>query len=124
MWSTKTIEFIGNQEGLVKKIHCVEVEWEKIDGVPVPRGKTGTDFSLEADMVLLALGFAGPVSSALVDLLGLERDQQGNLTVDDNHMTGVDGIFSAGDMARGQSLVVRAMADGIKAAEGINRYIS
>ena len=89
-----------------------------------PVRKEGSDFSIEADLVFLALGFVGPGANHLAQELELERDERGNIKVDSNHMTSAPAVFSAGDIARGQSLVVRAMADGVAAAEDIDHYLS
>jgi len=99
------------------------VEWVDKDGRMVPVEIEGTDFTIEADLAILAMGFLGPGPDPLADQLGLKRDQSSNLVVDNNYMTSSPGIFSAGDMARGQSLVVRAMADGKAAADQIKEYI-
>ena len=74
-------------------------------------------------MVILALGFVGPGPNSLVDELGIEKDGNGNIKIDDRHMTNIPGVFAAGDMCRGQSLVVRAIADGREAAKGIMEYL-
>jgi glutamate synthase (NADPH) small chain len=105
-------------------VHCIEVEWVRKDGQSIPVDKIGTDFSLDADLVLLAMGFIGPGPDPLADLLELQRDSRSNILVDSNHMTSRAGIFSAGDMARGQSLVVQAMADGKAAADDVELYLS
>ena len=124
-WSVMTKEFIG-ENGAVKKIHCVELEWElTADGnLGAPIEKIGTDFELEADLVLLAMGYVGPGKNRLVENLAIERDARGNVKADDQRMTNVKGIFVAGDMAQGQSIVVRAIADGRKAAQGIMTYLT
>jgi len=100
------------------------VKWANNDGKKIPLDQPGTEFNLEADIILLAMGFVGPGDNPLADLLQLERDTRSNLQVDKNNMTSVEGVFAAGDMARGQSLVVRAMADGKKAAISVHRYLS
>ena len=82
----------------------------------------GSEFTIDADLVLLAMGFVGPEKS-LPQQLGLEMSQQGTVKVDENYMTSVPGIFSAGDMRRGQSLVVWAIWEGREAARGIDAYL-
>jgi len=101
------------------------VAWKapKSGGPAVPVEKPGTAFRVDADMVILAMGFVGPGNGKLIDDFGLERDQIGNVKADGNHMTHAEGLFVAGDMTRGQSLVVRAISDGRKAAQGIMRYL-
>jgi glutamate synthase (NADPH) small chain len=83
----------------------------------------GDPFVLKADLVLLAMGFTGPIRSGLVEQLGLRLDTRGNIFANENYMTSAPGIFAAGDMRRGQSLVVWAIADGRKAARAIDKYL-
>jgi glutamate synthase (NADPH) small chain len=73
--------------------------------------------------VLLAMGFTGPVRSGMIDQLGVNLDPRGNVATDEDHMSSVPGIFVAGDMRRGQSLIVWAIAEGRKAARGIDQYL-
>jgi glutamate synthase (NADPH) small chain len=122
-WCVSTKSFEGNDKGTVKRLHCLEVEWVKKDGRFIPLEKVNSDFALDADLVLLALGFIGPGKDPLAEALRLERDARSNIAVDGYHMTSTTGIFSAGDMASGQSLVVRAAADGVQAADDINDYL-
>jgi glutamate synthase (NADPH/NADH) small chain len=86
---------------------------------PIP----GSEFTLDVDLVLLALGFLGPVRSGMIEQLGLELDARGNVAANADYMTSVDGIFAAGDMRRGQSLVVWAISEGRKAAEAMDHYL-
>ncbi len=122
-WSVTATGFEGDQQGRVKHLHCAEVEWVRQDGKFTPIQKEDSAFTVDADLVLLAMGFIGPGPDPLADALGLQRDGLGNIRINQEHMTGLPGIFSAGDMARGQSLVVKAMADGKAAAEHIAFYI-
>jgi len=124
-WSVTARSFMGDG-GRIEGIRCVEVGWERAeDGSFInPEEKAGTEFELQADLVLLAMGFVGPGESRLVEALGLEKDSRGNVRADEQNMTSVPGVFVAGDMARGQSLVVRAIADGRKAARGIRDFLS
>jgi glutamate synthase (NADPH/NADH) small chain len=78
---------------------------------------------LDAELVLLAMGFTGPVKSGLIEQLALALDPRGNVATDSSYATNVPGVFAAGDLRRGQSLVVWAIAEGRQAAEGINRYL-
>lgn len=89
----------------------------------MPNERPGTDFRLDADLALLAMGYVGPGENKLVDSLAIERDVKGNIKVDDQHMTNVKGVFAAGDMTQGPSLVVRAIADGREAARGMMQYL-
>ena len=83
----------------------------------------GSDFELEADLVLLAMGFVGPEKPGLLTDLGVELTDRGNVARDDDFQTSVPGVFVAGDMGRGQSLIVWAIAEGRAAAAGVDRYL-
>ena len=122
-WSVTTKKFEGDDNGNLKKLHCCKVGWIKKGDRYFPEEEKGSLFTIEADMAILAMGFLGPGPDPLADKLGLKRDNQGNIVTDGNHMTEIPGIFSAGDMAIGQSLVVRAMADGKTAAENIAAFL-
>lgn len=123
-WCIGTKEFLG-ENGRLKALRCMEVEWTKPagGGAPVPKEKPGTEFTVETDLVLLAMGFVGPGRNRLVDDMGIALDARGLIQRDKNHMTNVPGVFVAGDMSQGASLVVRAMADGIEAAQGLMAYL-
>lgn len=123
-WCIDTKKFVGNSKNDITEVHCCEVEWVKQSGRTVPVQIENTAFIIEADMVLLALGFSGPGPNPLAEAIGLERDKYGNILVDVRHMTSMPGFFSAGDIAHGQSLVVHAIADGVKAAEDIDSYLN
>ena len=79
---------------------------------------------MDADLVLLAMGFTGPVKNGLLDSLGVKYDQRGAVSVDEGFMTNLDGVFAGGDTKRGASLIVWAIAEGRKMAAGINQYLS
>jgi glutamate synthase (NADPH/NADH) small chain len=113
-----TERFVG-KDGKVTEVHCVRVDFEKGQFVKRP----GSEFVLKADLVLLAMGFVSPEKPGLVTQLGAELDGRGNLKIDDNAMTSIPGVFAAGDCQRGQSLVVWAIADGRRAARGIDRFL-
>jgi glutamate synthase (NADPH/NADH) small chain len=122
-WSVSTTKFSG-RNGRVTKLHAVRVNFQKDDQgrsrmVEIP----DTAFEIDVDLVLLAMGFAGPEKRGLLTDLEVTLDARGNVAVDDNYMTNVDGIFAAGDMKRGASLIVWAIAEGRKAAAGIERYL-
>lgn len=123
-WSVMTKKFVGDNN-ILKKLRCVEVEWKpKAKGGPlVPIEKDGTDFEVEADLVLLAMGFLGPEKNKIFEDMGVLFDQRGNVKSDEKKMTNVPGVFVAGDITLGQSLVVRAIADGQRAARGIMMYL-
>jgi len=109
-----TTEFVGDENGNVRELKAVRIEW-KTQGTglrPDPMPIEGTEFTLKADLVLLAMGFLHPQHDGLLDDLGVDFDMRGNVKIDENMMTSEAGIFSAGDMQRGQSLVVHAIAGG------------
>ncbi len=118
VYSVNTEQFTG-RDGRVTALRAHEVKmnagkFEKIEG---------TDFDLEADLVLLAMGFVGPERDGLLTDLGVEFDQRGNVARDADFATSVPGVFVAGDMGRGQSLIVWAIAEGRAAAAGVDRYL-
>jgi glutamate synthase (NADPH/NADH) small chain len=117
-WSIATTSFTGDEQDNVKQLHAVKVgPPPKFEPIP------GTEFTLDADLVLLAMGFLGPVKSGLLDSLGVKLDPRSNVRAEDNYMTSVPGVFAAGDMRRGQSLVVWAIAEGRHAARNIDHYL-
>lgn len=114
-----TAEHFEGDNGRVKRVHCAKVRLEAGKLVKEP----GSEFTLQADLVLLAMGFLHPEPRGLLEQLGAERDARGNLRIDGNFMTTAEGVFAAGDCQRGQSLVVWAIADGRRAARAIDRYL-
>ena len=116
-WSIATTKFSGEAGG-VKQLHAVRVG-------PPPRFEPipGSDFTMEADLVLIAMGFLGPVRNGMIEQLGVALDPRGNVATDHNYMSSVPGVFAAGDMRRGQSLVVWAIAEGRKAAASVDTYL-
>ncbi|WP_438388295.1 glutamate synthase subunit beta [Actinopolyspora saharensis] len=120
LFSVNTQEFLGDEQGNLRALRLVEVRRENGQFVPVE----GTERELPCQLVLLAMGFAGPERAGLVDELGVELDPRGNVARNDSFMTSVDGVFSAGDMGRGQSLIVWAISEGRSAAAGVDRYLS
>ncbi len=123
-WSVSTKEFIV-ENSRVKKLRCVKVEFVKEEGKPRPvmREISGTEFEIEADLVILAIGFIHPEHDGLISNIGLELDDRGNVKTDNSYMTSVKSVFSAGDMHRGQSLVVWAISEGRRAAYHIDKYL-
>jgi glutamate synthase (NADPH/NADH) small chain len=123
LYSVSTQRFSGDASGHVRALHAIQVEMIKTDGrvqfQPVP----GTEFEIPADLVLLAMGFVGAEKGALLDDLGVTMTDRGNVARDGNWMTNVAGVFTAGDIQRGQSLIVWAIAEGRSAARGIDRYL-
>jgi glutamate synthase (NADPH) small chain len=118
-FASMTDRFSGS-DGVVRKLHAVRIEHK--DGRPTRIA--GTEFEVDADLVLLALGFLHPEPAGFLEQLGAQKDARGNLQVDRSFMTSVPGVFAAGDCQRGQSLVVWAIADGRHAAKGIDVYLS
>ena len=118
-WSVSSVKFSGDANGHVKKLHAVRVG-------PGPKFETqkGSEFDLEVDLVLLAMGFTGPVKNGMLEELGVALDARGNVIADPKTwMTSVPGVFAAGDTRRGQSLVVWAIAEGRKAARGVDEFL-
>ncbi|RJP17594.1 MAG: glutamate synthase subunit beta [Deltaproteobacteria bacterium] len=124
MWNVTTKRFIG-EAGKVKKLLCAKVQWEADDkGTLIPREVPGSEFDLDADIVLLAMGFVHVEQEGLVKDLGVNLNHAGNVAVDEGYMTSVDGVFAAGDTVRGASLVVWAIHQGREAAVSIDRYLA
>jgi len=123
-WSA-CVEAFSGEEGHVCGVQGVEVEWavDEKSGRSEPHPKEGSAFRLQADLVLLSMGFVGPGRNALVEQLGIELNPRGFVRRDANGMTSEEGIFVAGDMSQGASLVVRAIEDGKQIAEGVARYL-
>jgi glutamate synthase (NADPH/NADH) small chain len=118
-WSIATTSFSGDEHGNVKQLHAVRVgPPPKFEPIP------GTEFTIDADLVLIAMGFLGPVRSGIIEQLGVTLDPRGNVATDENTMTSVPGVFAAGDMRRGQSLVVWAIAEGRRTAASVDTYLS
>jgi glutamate synthase (NADPH/NADH) small chain len=118
-----TKKFSG-ENGQVKKLHGVRINWQRDEKgqmkmVEIP----GSEFEINAELVLLAMGFVHPVHEGMIQQLAVNLDARGNVLVDANHMTSKEGVFAAGDMATGQSLVVRAIKQGRNAARGIDKYL-
>jgi len=115
--------FIGDDQKNVKGLRSKQIHWEGgTDNVP-PK-EIGTERIWPAQLVLLAMGFVGPEKEGLLAQLGVRLTERGTVSVDEDHMTSVSGVFAAGDMERGQSLVVWAIADGRKAAAAVDRYLT
>jgi glutamate synthase (NADPH) small chain len=114
-WSIATQKFTGDEHGNVKKLHAVRVG-------PAPKFVpiAGSEFTMDVDLVLLAMGFTGPVRQGLVEQLGVELDARGNVKTDEHYRTSEKNVYAAGDLRRGQSLVVWAIAEGRKAARSID----
>jgi glutamate synthase (NADPH/NADH) small chain len=119
----QTKKFVGDATGHVKELHTVRVEWSRDNGRIIPRDVPGTEMVFPAQLVLLAMGFLGP-ENQLLDQLGVEKDARTNAKAEHGQFaTSVPGIFAAGDMRRGQSLVVWAINEGRGAARECDRYL-
>ena len=117
-WAVNTTRFAGDADGHVKTLHAVRVgPPPKFEAIP------GTEFTLDVDLVLLALGFLGPVRDGMIEQLGVKLDTRGNVETNENYMTSVPNVFAAGDMRRGQSLVVWAITEGRKAARALDLHL-
>ena len=121
-YAVSTTRFSG-ENGQVKKLHAHRVEAATENGRMAFRPIPGTEFELEVDLVLLAMGFLGPERNGLLSDLGVRLTDRGNVWRDGKWMTSVPGVFTAGDMQRGQSLIVWAIAEGRSAAHGIDHYL-
>ncbi|MDE6188603.1 MAG: glutamate synthase subunit beta, partial [Duncaniella sp.] len=123
-WLLDTRRFVPDSDGRVKEVEVEAVEWVKDPETGrmnlVHTGKTET---IKADLVLLAMGFTNPVPEGVIDTLGLEKDSRGNVKVNDDGQSSNPKVFAAGDVSTGASLVVRCIASGRKAAQGIHKFL-
>ena len=124
LWAVLTKRFI-QKDGFVKGISCVRVEFTKAAGQACPKMQEipGSEFEIEADLVIIAIGFLHPQHSGLLTEINVEFDARKNVKTDEFYMTSVKKVFSAGDMRRGQSLVVWAISEGRRAAYFIDQYL-
>jgi len=121
-YSILTTKLTG-ENGKLKQLHGVRVEFEPKDGRMAMREVPGSEFVEEVDLLLLAMGFLGPEKPGMLEQLGVKLTERGNVWADENKMTSVPGVFTAGDMTRGQSLIVWAIAEGRAAARGIDKHL-
>jgi glutamate synthase (NADPH/NADH) small chain len=117
VYAVSTTEFVGNPEGNVRALRLVEVDAKF---API----AGTEREIPADLVLLAMGFVGPQQAGLVEQLGVDLDERGNIVRNKDYASTVDGVFVAGDAGRGQSLIVWAIAEGRAAAAAVDRFLT
>lgn len=123
IWNVLTKKIVG-ENGEVKKVEACKVEWTKDEnGRFNMKEVPGSDFTIEADLIFLAMGFVHPEHKGLVEDLGLELDGRGNIKVDENYKTNVDKVFAAGDSKRGASLIVWAINEGREAAMAVNDFL-
>jgi glutamate synthase (NADPH/NADH) small chain len=124
LFSVATTELVDDGSGAVRALRGETVEVGTLDGRPAMVAVPGTAFEIEVDLVLLAMGFLGPEVNGCVAELGLGLDPRGNVAVDQYFATSAPGVFACGDMVRGQSLIVWAIAEGRSAAAGVDRYLT
>jgi glutamate synthase (NADPH/NADH) small chain len=123
MWSVDTVSLEG-ENGWVRQLHGVQVEWQNEAGRWVMGKVPGSEFSLKADLVLLAMGFVHPVQDGMLEQLGVELDERRNVKANTaDYRTSLDKVFTAGDMRRGQSLVVWAIREGRQCARAVDEYL-
>lgn len=128
MWNVTTKEFLGDENGNLRALKCALVRWDKdADGRWQMSEVEGSEFEMKAELVTLAMGFVHPVHEGMLTDLGVELDARGNVQGvtegDDAYKTSIDGVFSAGDMRRGQSLVVWAVREGRQCARAVDEYL-
>jgi glutamate synthase (NADPH) small chain len=123
VYAVNTECFLGDDDGNVSALRAHEVEQKFVDGRMTFEKIDGTDFELPCELVLLAMGFVGPQREGLLDQLGLEINERGNVARDENFRTTVPNVFVAGDMGRGQSLIVWAIAEGRSCAAAVDAYL-
>ncbi|MDE2215470.1 MAG: glutamate synthase subunit beta [Candidatus Omnitrophica bacterium] len=117
---------LSGENGQLKKLHAVRLNWSRdaVSGQMKMSEIAGSEFEMDCDLLLLALGFTGPVKKGMIEELGVALDSRGNVAADAGKMTSVPGVFTAGDMTRGQSLVVWAIHEGRAAAGSVHRYLA
>jgi glutamate synthase (NADPH/NADH) small chain len=123
LFSIATERFSGDDTGRVTTLHTVKVQSAIVNGRPTFAPVAGTERTIPADLVLLAMGFVGPERSAMLDGFGVRMTERGTVWRDANWMTSVPGVFTAGDMQRGQSLIVWAIAEGRSCARGVDAFL-
>ncbi|TLS67802.1 glutamate synthase subunit beta [Mariprofundus erugo] len=123
-WCVSTKRFIGDEHGHVQAIECVRVEWAQENGQWKLNEVAGSEFELPAQLVTLAMGFVHPVHEGMIEELGVAKDGRGNVAANDqNYATSIDKVFTAGDMRRGQSLVVWAIREGRQCARAVDEFL-
>jgi glutamate synthase (NADPH/NADH) small chain len=119
VYAVSTTEFVGDENGAVRGLRLTEVAFEGGRFAPVP----GTEREIPCDLALFAMGFTGAEKPGLLSDLGVDFDARGNVARDASYQTSVPGVFAAGDMGRGQSLIVWAIAEGRSAASSVDQYL-
>ncbi len=123
VYAVNTLEFLGDDQGKLRALRAVEVRSEIVDGRPTFVPVAGSEFELPCDLVFLAMGFVGPDQGGMLDQFGVSLDARGNVARDETWSTDVEGVFVAGDMGRGQSLIVWAIAEGRAAAAAVDAHL-
>ena len=123
VYAVSTKRFLWDERGRVKALEVIKVETVRDGGRVSFKQVPGSEFILPCELVLLAMGFVGPERPGMLEQLGLKLTERGNVWRDQNWMTNVPGVFAAGDMQHGQSLIVTAIAEGRSAARGIDQYL-
>jgi len=123
-WEVSTKRFIGDADGNLQAVECVRVEWKQENGQWKLNEIEGSEFELPAQLVTLAMGFVHPVHKGMLEELGIEKDGRGNVAANEtDYATSIDKIFTAGDMRRGQSLVVWAIREGRQCARSVDEFL-
>jgi glutamate synthase (NADPH) small chain len=123
-WSISTKSFSGDAAGNVRKLHGIRLAWTSGDnGRPQMTEVPGSEFEIDCELVLLAMGFLGPERPGMIEQLGVRLDERGNVSVGADYQSSVPGVFACGDMRRGQSLVVWAIWEGREAARGVDAFL-
>ena len=123
VYAVSTQRFTGDAEGRVRQLQAVKVDMVREGGRIDFKAIAGSEFTLEVDLVLLAMGFLGAERLGMLSDLGVKLTERGNVWRDASWMTSVPGVFACGDMQRGQSLIVWAIAEGRSAARGVDQYL-
>ncbi len=127
LWDVVTKSFVDDGNGQVTAVRCIKVAWKMVDGRWKMEEIPGSEFELKAELVALAMGFVHPVFEGMLEDFGLALDGRGNVSAAEDgtkaYQTSVEGVFVAGDMRRGQSLVVWAIREGRQCAEAVNRFL-
>jgi len=124
LWSLNTKQLIGDEKGILKALKLVELEWVVEQGRPGKfTEKAGSEKEIPCDLLLLAMGFLHPQHEGMISEWGVELDERGNVKAGSNYQTSIPKIFAAGDMRRGQSLVVWAISEGREAAYNVDKYL-
>jgi len=123
VYSVSTKRFVNDGNGNVKALELIKVEMKNDHGRMSFEEVAGSEKTIPCDLALLAMGFVGPEKPGMLEQLNIDLDARGNVVCDSNWMTNVDGVFAAGDMQRGQSLIVWAIAEGRSAAQSVDTYL-